>query len=659
MTVISVPDIAARAKAAFDRAQATLPAGQAADDARNEALSLIRRKLVESESDVKAANAKDVAAAKEAVSAGKLSPQLLARLDLFVKNKWNDMLEGISSVAALESPLDKCLWAKRLAAPHRESGAGELDLYRLTCPIGVLLCIFEARPEVVVNIATLALKSGNAAILKGGKESTHTSTLLARLVSEALSESKLPADLIQSVESREQVAELLTEDKYVDLVIPRGSNELVRSIQRDARMPVMGHADGLCAAYVHSDAAEESTIKGVVDSKIDYPAACNAVETLLVHRSQLTKLWPALATALLDANVELRCDPESLEALDKIPGVAPRAQQVKAALPGDFYTEFLDLKLAVKSVSTVQEAIEHINTHGSHHTDAIFCSPLASPSNPTTSAAAVNGHSSAQTQEHEAASQFTRAVSSANVFVNCSTRFADGFRFGLGTEVGISTGKTHARGPVGLEGLVIYKYVARASGSGPHTASSFSNRTRSFAHSELEQQYPAFDLPRPPAQTAPNNAAVNAAPHLTDSLSKSSSEPYLYSQDVHVAGYEPLIPPTLLLHETPLTEEARRTIARGRGEASAVISGKDDRLLVVVGPCSIHSPEEALDYAKRLKDAMPQWPGLVVVMRAYFEKPRTTVGWKGLINDPDINGSFQINRGLKVSVNLASFVALC
>lgn len=206
-------------------------------------------------------------AAKEAVKAGKLSASLVARLDLFSKaSKWADLLSGIDGVASLPSPLDHCTYARRLAS--RSDGSGDLDLYRVTCPIGVLLCIFEARPEVVINIACLALKSGNAAILKGGRESTHTAGVLSRLVAEALEGSKLPADLVQSVTSREEVAALLDEDRFVDLVIPRGSNELVRAIQRDARMPVMGHADGLCAAYIHADADAATTIGAVVDAKV-------------------------------------------------------------------------------------------------------------------------------------------------------------------------------------------------------------------------------------------------------------------------------------------------------------------------------------------------------------------------------------------------------
>ena len=404
--------------------------------------------------------------AQEQVAAGKLSASLASRLDLFSKKgKWESMIAGVRDVAALPSPLDACTYAKRLAEPTPTSGA--LDLYRVTCPIGVLLCIFEARPEVIVNIASLAIKSGNAAILKGGKESKHTSAVMARIISLALTASQLPADLVQTVETRQDVAALLHQDKYVDLVVPRGSNELVRSIQREARMPVMGHADGLCIGYVHQDAQLDLAIGTILDAKTDYPAACNALETLLVHRSHLaTPFWPTLASALTDAGVTLHCDSESIAPLPSSSHVVPATEQ-------DFDTEFLDLHLAVKAVSDLDQAIAHINTHSSHHTDILLTAPLApGSSNPT-------------------ADKFTRSLSSANIFVNASSRFADGFRFGFGTEVGISTGRTHARGPVGLEGLVIYKYIVRGQGHGPQTAADFS-RDRKWAHTDLDKTYPHF-----------------------------------------------------------------------------------------------------------------------------------------------------------------------
>lgn len=414
-------------------------------------------------------------AANALVASGQLSSSLAARLDLFSKaGKWESLLAGVSDVAALPSPLDHVQWAKRLADETETQAA--IDLYRITCPIGVLLCIFEARPEVVVNIASLAIKSGNAAILKGGKESKHTAAVLSSIISSALHQAGLPEKLIQTVETRQDIQSLLHLEEYIDLVIPRGSGELVKAIQRDARMPVMGHADGLCIAYVHEDADLEMS-KGVLsDSKTDYPAACNALETLLLHQSLLDKrdFWPPLAEALLSASVELRLHPVALSSLRQHAPelLAKYPAQVVEAGEEDWRTEFLDLTLAIRPVSSLDDAITYITTHSSGHTDLILTSPRS---------------------PNAAADKFVRSINSANVFVNISTRFADGFRFGLGTEVGISTGKTHARGPVGLDGLVIYKYVAKSAGhkTGPQTAAQF-NHTRKWAHSQITPEYPQF-----------------------------------------------------------------------------------------------------------------------------------------------------------------------
>ena len=474
--------IACQARQAFDDAQKLLSGrgSEAADAARVKALEEIRAELEASQDEIRAANERDVAEANALVEQGKLSKQLVSRLDLFAKKgKWESMLQGVSDVAKLPSPLDVCTSANRLAAPHGASGA--LDLYRVTCPIGVLLCIFEARPEVIVNIASLAIKSGNAAILKGGKESKHSAAVLARCIARALARSELPEHIVQTVETRDEIQTLLHEERYIDLVIPRGSNALVKNIQREARMPVMGHADGLCATYIHDDAEPTLTIETVLDSKLDYTSACNALETLLVNRKQLSSgLWLALAEALLRANVRLHCDPASLEALEPLRQNAEWAKLIVPAQPEDFDTEFLDLDLAVRVVDGVEEAVDHINAHGSGHTDVILTAPLPEKStNPP-----------GQT----AADIFTRSLSSSSVFVNASSRFADGFRYGFGTEVGISTGRTHARGPVGLEGLVTYKYVLRGTGSGAQTAGAFSQGAapRAWAHQPIEQVYPGL-----------------------------------------------------------------------------------------------------------------------------------------------------------------------
>lgn len=340
-----------------------------------------------------------------------------------------------------------------------------LILQRQTCPIGVLLIIFEARPEVIANIASLAIKSANAAILKGGKESTESFKAISTVISNALDSTKVPNDSIQLVTTRDAVDPLLELSQYIDLVIPRGSNELVRHCQIKAHMPVLGHADGLCSLYLHSDADKDMAVSVVVDSKTDYPAACNAVETLLVHEDVLGTLLPAVASALIAKGVSLRCDGPSNAALSSklTKGEAAGLRDVSEA---DYDTEFLDLTLAIKTIpanssnstAAVDEAIEHINTHGSHHTDAII------------------------TASKEVADRFCNAVDSACKFWNCSTRFCDGMRFGFGTEVGISTNKVHARGPVGLEGLMIHEYRLSGNGQG---AAMYGSGGRQYKHKKL------------------------------------------------------------------------------------------------------------------------------------------------------------------------------
>lgn len=326
-----------------------------------------------------------------------------------------------------------------------------MDLYRVTSPIGVLLVIFEARPEVIANITALALKSGNAAILKGGKESTHSFSAIANVIQAALATTEIPPGAIQLVVSRADVNSLLEQDQYIDLVIPRGSNELVRYIKDHTKIPVMGHADGICSVYVHSDADEAKALNVVVDSKIDYPAACNAAETLLINSAILDNLFPKIAAALLEKGVTLKCDAQSKAALQSSDKILDSSEE-------DYKKEFLDLTIAVKVVESVNDAVAHINAHGSGHTDSIL------------------------TEDKEVAETFMKGVDSAGVFWNASTRFADGFRYGFGTEVGISTNKIHARGPVGLEGLMIYKYKVLGNGQG---AGQYGSGKKAFLHEKL------------------------------------------------------------------------------------------------------------------------------------------------------------------------------
>lgn len=353
-----------------------------------------------------------------------------------------------------------------------------LNLERVSCPIGVLLIIFEARPEVIANIASLAIKSGNAAILKGyydrllpekaqkinifsgGKESTESFKAISKVISSALESTEVPNTAIQLVTTRDVIPQLLELDKYIDLVIPRGSNELVRYIKSSTKIPVLGHADGLCSIYLEHTANPAMSVKVIVDSKTSYPAACNSVETLVVEEKALETILPAVAEALLEKGVSLRCDTASKKALtDNLPThlstILQDAEEV------DFDTEHLSLTISIKSVPNISSAIEHINLHGSHHTDVILTSssPLAE--------------------------QFMSAIDSAGVFWNTSTRMADGMRFGFGTEVGISTNKIHARGPVGLEGLMIYKYKIRGAG---HVSMEYGegHGQKAFKHEKLE-----------------------------------------------------------------------------------------------------------------------------------------------------------------------------
>ncbi|SCZ87819.1 BZ3500_MvSof-1268-A1-R1_Chr2-3g05287 [Microbotryum saponariae] len=430
--------IARTAKEAFDASQ-LLPASE-----RHNALLALEAALKEHKAEILEANRLDVELARKQVEAGKMSSTLLKRLDLeSSSDKYDSMLQGVLDVDRLDDPAGKVTYAKKL-----DDG---LELQRITCPIGVLLVIFEARPEVIVNIAALAIKSGNAAILKGGRESSNTQKIMSIIIQQAIATTSIPSTYIQTVSTRDEIASLLAQDRYIDLVIPRGSNALVKNIRETSKIAVMGHADGLCAVYVDEFADEAKAVKVVLDSKtvkkylqLTYTAACNSAETLIIHSSLLATIWPKLAAALLARPIVLRCDPRSLEALSSSSlatcATLPSGEtQLVPSTEKDYSTEFLELILAVKTVDSLSEAITHINRHSSHHTDVIV------------------------TESSPNSSVFCRGIDSAGVFVNASTRFADGFRYGFGTEVGVATGKTHARGPVGLEGLIIYKYVIRSS----------------------------------------------------------------------------------------------------------------------------------------------------------------------------------------------------
>ncbi|KAI1823848.1 glutamate-5-semialdehyde dehydrogenase [Xylaria intraflava] len=420
------PDEAAREAKSASHILATLPAA-----ARNDALTAIHAALSNARDDILAANARDLDAARRAAESGQLSQSLLSRLDLGKKGKWEDMLKGILDVRDLDDPVGQVTLRTKL-----DDG---LELTRVTCPIGVLLIIFEARPEVIANIASLAVKSGNAAILKGGKESTESFVAISRVISTALAKTQVPNGAVQLVVTRDVIPQLLDLDQYIDLVVPRGSNELVRYIKSNTKIPVLGHADGLCSIFLEQSADPEIAAKVIVDSKTSYPAACNSLESLLVQNSAIATLLPSVADALIEKGVVLRCDRATKEVLaSKLSSES--SINLEDVTEADFDTEFLNLTLAVKAVADIDEAIAHINTHGSKHTDAIM------------------------TSSSELAEKFMSSVDAAGVYWNASTRFADGMRYGFGTEVGISTNKIHSRGPVGLEGLMIYKYKIRGQG---------------------------------------------------------------------------------------------------------------------------------------------------------------------------------------------------
>lgn len=423
LTNASPVDAAQSAKSA-SHILATLPAS-----ARNDALTAIHSGLAAARDEILAANARDLELARQAAKSGELSQSLVARLDLNKKGKWEDMLKGILDVRDLEDPVGKVTLRTKLD--------DNLELERVTCPIGVLLIIFEARPEVIANIASLAVKSGNAAILKGGKESTESFVAISKVISQALDKTEVPNGAVQLVTTRDVIPQLLNLDRYIDLVIPRGGNELVRYIKESTKIPVLGHADGLCSIFLEESADAKLAAGVLVDSKTTYPAACNSVETLLVQESALDTLLPAAAEALIAKGVTLHCDAKSKAALAALSGAD---KFLVDATEADYDTEFLSLDLAVKTVSGLDEAVAHINGHGSKHTEAIL------------------------TSRGDLAERFMSAVDAAGAYWNAPTRLADGMRYGFGTEVGISTNKIHSRGPVGLEGLMIYKYKIRGAG---------------------------------------------------------------------------------------------------------------------------------------------------------------------------------------------------
>lgn len=418
--------------------EAALALGPLSGESRNAALLAMAGAVEKGAVSILAANAGDVEAARAQVARGELTLPLLKRLELD-KAKVRQMAEGVRAVAALPDPLGRVTLSTLL-----DEG---LWLRRVTCPIGVIAAVFESRPDALVQIASLCLKSGNAAILKGGREAARTNRALAALLSEAASQQEgVPRTALQLLEAREEVEALLSRDDAIDLIVPRGSNEFVRHIKSRSRIPVLGHADGICHLYVDRAADLGMAVALALDAKTQYVAVCNAIETLLVHRDIAAAYLPRAAKALREKGVELRgC--ERTRAI--LSDAAPATEE-------DWKTEYLDLILSIRVVDDLGEAIAHINRYGSRHTDAIV------------------------TGDAGAARTFLDRVDAASVMWNASTRFADGYKYGLGAEVGVATDKIHARGPVGLEGLVIYKY--QLSGEGHCVAEYAGEHPRPFLH---------------------------------------------------------------------------------------------------------------------------------------------------------------------------------
>lgn len=436
-----VKEIAARARAASRRL------ARLSNGARNEALLAVATGLEGAANEIAAANAEDCAAASREVAAGGMTSAMLKRLRMDAGGV-GEMALRVRDVARLPDPL-----GKRLAATELDDG---LVLIKESCPLGVIGIVFESRPEVISQVASLTLKSSNAVIMKGGSESARTNELIVGVWRRALeSFPDVPADTVQMIRSREEFAELLTMDQDVDLIVPRGSYELVHYVMRASRIPVLGHGEGVCHVYVDRSADIDMAVAVAFDSKVQYPAVCNAAETLLVDEAIAAQFLPKMLERFLAAGVEVRACTKTMALLQSA-GAATSA--LKAATEQDWRMEYSGLIISVRTVSGLDQAIDHINRYGSRHTDAII------------------------TEDAGAAERFMNEVDSAGVYHNASTRFADGFRYGLGAEIGISNGKIHARGPVGLEGLTTYKWKLRGHGD---IVADFAAGRRSFKHRAL------------------------------------------------------------------------------------------------------------------------------------------------------------------------------
>jgi gamma-glutamyl phosphate reductase len=421
------------------------------DNDRQAALHAIADAIDENRETIQEANAADVEAAEEMLDAGEYSQALVDRLKLSAA-KLDSIVEMVRSVAGQDDPLGETLVARELDA--------DLELYKLAVPIGVVGTVFESRPDALVQIAALALKSGNSVMLKGGSEASESNRVLFELIREATADhDAIPEGWAQLVEARADVTAMLDMDDTIDLLMPRGSSEFVEYIQDNTSIPVLGHTEGICHVYVDREADLDMATEVAFDAKVQYPAVCNAVETLLVHEAVAEAYLPQITKRYAAEGVEIRGDERTREIVD-----------VAAASEADWETEYGDLVISVKIVDSLDNAIDHITTHGSKHTESII------------------------SEDADRAGRFMRSLDSASVFHNASTRFSDGYRFGLGAEVGISTGKIHARGPVGLEGLTTYKY--HLEGDGHLVATYAGDDPRPFTHEEFDGEWVPGELSR-------------------------------------------------------------------------------------------------------------------------------------------------------------------
>lgn len=419
---------------AMEAKQASFAMAVLPTEVKNKALLKVADALIANKEAIFSANEIDLKNAKETDL-----PMPLQKRLVFDDHKLNDVVSGLKSLTELPDPVGRELMKTELD--------DDLILTRVSCPIGVLGIIFESRPDALVQIASLALKSGNACCLKGGSEAFNSNRALFDVIEKASVEAGLPKGWIVLMETRSDVSEMLLLDQYIDLIIPRGSNSFVQYIMQHSSIPVMGHADGVCHLYIHEKADPDMALKIAVDSKTQYVAVCNACETIMVDESIAGSFLPALAKALAEKNVELH-------GCEKTKAILPEVLPVE-----EWHHEYLDYKVSLKVVSGLKEAVAHINKYGSGHTDSIVTSDAA------------------------VAEEFMNSVSSGNAFWNCSTRFSDGFRYGFGAEVGISTSKLHARGPVGLEGLVTYKYKIRGNGN---IVADYASGARKFTHKHIK-----------------------------------------------------------------------------------------------------------------------------------------------------------------------------